>query len=268
MGLYAPRFVEQLGANRPLTARSVIASTLLGTHPPQLPSRLLVRSGELFGIAEGTVRTAISRMVAAGELEAVDGSYRLAGPLLERQARQDASRRAERRRWTGDWELAVVPGGERREAVARGQLREAMRRLHLAELREGVWLRPDNLDPHRSPEAASIVMAQCVRFSARLDGDPATLAARLWDLDGWARTARQLERELRRHLPRLERGDPARLREAFVVSAAVLRHLLADPLLPTELLPASWPGDQLRATYDRFDAAFKATWRRHFRAAR
>ncbi|MEJ5255632.1 MAG: PaaX family transcriptional regulator C-terminal domain-containing protein [Acidimicrobiales bacterium] len=260
--------MEQLGANRPLTARSVIASTLLGTHPPQLPSRLLVRAGELFGISEGTVRTAISRMVAAGELEAVDGSYRLAGQLLERQARQDASRRGERRRWQGGWELAVVPGGERRDAGARGRLRVAMRRLHLAELREGVWVRPDNLDPRRSPESAAIVEAQCTRFSARPEGDPAALAAHLWDLDGWAHTARRLERDLHRHLPRLERADASRLRDAFVVSATVLRHLLADPLLPDELLPASWPGEQLRATYDRFDEAFKTTWRAHFRSSR
>ncbi|WP_208028688.1 PaaX family transcriptional regulator C-terminal domain-containing protein [Rhabdothermincola sediminis] len=258
--------MEQLGANRPLTARSVIASTLLGTHPPQLPSRLLVRSGELFGITEGTVRTAISRMLAAGELEAVDGAYRLAGALLERQARQDASRRGDRRRWTGSWELAVVPGRERRDAATRGQLRDAMRRLHLAELREGVWLRPDNLHPRRAPEAAAIVAEQCTRFSARPGGDPGALAARLWDLDGWAATATRLERELRRHLPRLERGDASQLRDAFVVSAAVLRHLLADPLLPEELLPADWPGQRLRVTYERFDAAFKATWRTHFRA--
>jgi phenylacetic acid degradation operon negative regulatory protein len=87
----------------------VIASTLLGMHPPRLPSRILVRWGELFGIGEGTTRTAISRMVAAGELEAEDGAYRLAGPLLERQARQDASREAHRLRWGGGWELAGAP---------------------------------------------------------------------------------------------------------------------------------------------------------------
>ena len=35
----------------------------------------------LFGIAEGTVRTALSRMAAAGEVEADDGWYRLSGRL-------------------------------------------------------------------------------------------------------------------------------------------------------------------------------------------
>ena len=49
-------------------------------------------AGELFDISEGTVRTALLRMAAAGELIAVDGSYELAGALLERQSRQDRSR--------------------------------------------------------------------------------------------------------------------------------------------------------------------------------
>ena len=49
---------------RPLTARGVIASTLIGTNPPLLSARRLVRVGELFGINAGTIRVALSRMVA------------------------------------------------------------------------------------------------------------------------------------------------------------------------------------------------------------
>src|SRR5579862_9666620 len=80
------------GPDRPLTARSVVASTLLGVEPPRLPTRLLVRSGELFGISQGTTRVALSRMVAAGELVVEGNAHELAGRLLERQARQQASR--------------------------------------------------------------------------------------------------------------------------------------------------------------------------------
>ena len=39
----------------------------------------------------------------------------------------------------------------------------------------------------------------------------------------------------------------------------MLRHLQADPLLPAELLPADWPGARLRATYDGWDARYRAT---------
>ncbi|GAA3311907.1 hypothetical protein [Nonomuraea dietziae] len=66
-----------------LTARSAVLSALLGSHPPRLPSRALVRVGEVFGIAEGTVRVALSRMVAAGDLVQDDGRYELS----ERPAR-------------------------------------------------------------------------------------------------------------------------------------------------------------------------------------
>lgn len=259
---------QALAGMRPLSARSVIASTLLGVDPPRLPAKLLVGSGELFGISEGTTRVALSRMVAAGELEADDGSYRLAGHLLERQARQIASRAARRRQWDGSWELAVV-AVERRSAADRADLRDAMRRLKLAELREGLWLRPDNLDPERSPDAAAVVAAQCRRFvGTPIDDEPAVLAARLWDLDAWADRARELRAELARTLPDLEAGDTAAVAPTFVLSAAVLRHLLGDPLLPPALLPASWPGAALRDDYERYEAAFKAVWREWFLAQR
>ena len=251
---------------RPMTARSVIASTLLGVEPPRLPALLLARSGELFGISEGSTRVALSRMVAAGELEPDDGGYRLAGHLLERQERQRASRAPVRRRWDGGWTMAVV-GDARRSAADRGALRAAMRVLRLAEQREAVWLRPDNLATDRDPVAAAVVGAQCQWFDARPAGAPAVeLAGRLWDLAGWAGQARGLQADMAALVGPLEAGDTAPLPRGFVLSARVLRHLLADPLLPDELLPPDWPGAALRADYDRYDRAFKAVWRDWFRA--
>ena len=76
---------------RPLKARSVVLSALLGFHPPRLPVRALIRIGQLFGITEGTIRVALTRMVADGDVVADNGAYRLSGRLLERQARQDES---------------------------------------------------------------------------------------------------------------------------------------------------------------------------------
>jgi phenylacetic acid degradation operon negative regulatory protein len=256
-----------------LSARSVIASTLLGADPPRLPARLLVRAGELFGIAEGTTRVALSRMVAAGDLEAEDGHYRLVGALLlERQARQSASRRpgGAERSWNGRWHLAVVHAG-RRDAATRAALRDAGTRLRLAELREGVWARPDNLDHDRLPAARAVLDAQARSFTGRpLDerGDDAALAASLWDLAGWADTAARLRTDLDALAPRLDRGDEEVLAPAWLLSAEVLRHLLADPRLPDALLPGDWPGPALRADYDRYDDAFNRAWRSWFRAQR
>lgn len=255
---------------RPLTARSVIASTLLGTSPPQLPGWLLVRAGALFGIAEGAVRTALSRMVAAGELAADDGTYALAGSLLTRQARQDESRSASvaATDWDGVWAMAVVHG-DPRSAPQRGELRGAATALRFAELREGVWLRPDNLDVDRLPASSAVLAAQCARLTARPDDpDPTALAARLWDLTGWADRAAALRARMDGIVAALEAGDTDALAPGFVLSASVLRLTQADPLLPDPLLPAGWPGATLRAEYDRYDAAYQSLLRSWFRTQR
>lgn len=243
----------------------MIASTLLGIDPPRLSAQLLARSGELFGISEGTTRVALSRMLAAGELEADEGGYRLAGHLLGRQQRQRSSRAPLRRRWAGDWTMAVVTDG-RRSAADRAELRAAMRVLALAEYREAVWMRPTNLPLDRDPAATAIVDAQCQQFTVQPGEDAGDLAARLWDLPGWTTRANELRAELAALVGPLEAGDTGPLPEGFVLSAAVLRHLVADPRLPDQLLPSLWPGADLRADYDRYDRAFKAVWRHWFRA--
>lgn len=247
--------------DRPLTARSVLASTLLGTDPPQLPVSFLVRTGAMFGLSEGAVRTALSRMAAAGEVRSEgDGWYALEGALVLRQQRQRQSRAALTSEWSGRWRMAVV-GAASRSASERSGLRAAMLRLRLAEHREGVWLRPDNLDPARLPAATAVVDAQCRWFSVdpdvSLEHPDDELAAQLWDLDAWAQRAQDLRRRMHTLIGALEDGDTDALAPGFVLSAAVLRHFGVDPLLPRELLPRNWPGSSLRADYDHYDRSYR-----------
>jgi phenylacetic acid degradation operon negative regulatory protein len=240
---------------RPLGARSVIASTLLGSNAVSMPAERLVRTGELFGVADGAIRTALWRMVAAGELVVDDGRYALAGPLLERRERFDTGP-ARRREWDGSWELAVVTA-ERRSAIERQDLRGSAAALHLAELREGVWVRPDNLERSRLPERQAVVDAQCVRFvAASLDGDREALAARLFDLDTWAARARTLIAALDGAGGLPSALGPGDLADGFRVSIAAVRHLAVDPLLPDELLPPDWPGDALRRRYASYHRVY------------
>lgn len=232
----------------PLTARSVIATTLLGTRPPRLPVRHLVYAGSLFGIGEGAIRTGLWRMVAAGELESVDGWYGLAGPLLDRKRRVDETAADPRHRWDGTWELFVVTA-DRRPAADRQELRTAARALHLGEVREGVWARPDNLDADRLPHDRAVVESQCVRIAGA--DVPAGFETTLFDVDGWAEQAVSLLAAL--ESAGVERDDMA---QGFLLSIAVVRHLEADPLLPDELLPSDWPGDRLRRRYRRYDESY------------
>jgi phenylacetic acid degradation operon negative regulatory protein len=253
----------------PLTARSVLASALLGEDPPELPVAHLVHLAGLFGINGNRARVALSRMVASGEATTDgQGRYRLAGHLLERQSRQSRSRRGETRPWAGRWTMAVVTATGR-SAAARAELRRRLGAARLAEQREGVWLRPDNLALH--PEASAhpdlsdhpdLAVYQAVPAE-----DPVELAATLWDLGGWATGARHLLERM----DTLEPAGPDALAPGFVLSASVLRHLQADPLLPSDLLPGDWPGSELRRTYDRWDRRYRqalTTWERSVRGAR
>ena len=245
------------GQAPPLTARSVLASALLGMEPPELPVAQLVRLTGLFGINENRARVALSRMVAAGEAT-TDGSgrYALAGHLAARQSRQSASRSGVTSAYEGRWWLAVVTTAGS-TAEVRGARRRALTYARLAELREGVWMRPGNV----AVELPGSLDADVELMTARPE-DPPVLAGRLWDLAAWSDRAA----ELVRGLAALEPAGPEALAPGFELSAAVLRHLQADPLLPPELLPPGWPGGLLRATYDDWDARYRATLREWSRA--
>jgi len=243
---------------QPLNARSVVLSALLGTDPPRMPVSRLLRITQLFGLPDGTVRTALTRMVRAGDVRTSgSGGYELSERLVDRQRRQGESRTGAVVEWNGRWRMAVI-SGTARSATERTSLRSAMAQLRLAELREGVWCRPDNLDPGRLPTARAVVNSQCRWWSTNSDDDESALASSLWDLATWQATCAQLRRSLGQLQPRLEAGDTDSLRPGFVLSAAVLRHFQADPLLPTELLPRRWDGPALRRDYDLFDSAYRS----------
>ena len=220
--------------------------------PPELPVAQLVRLTRLFGISANRARVALSRMVAAGEAT-TDGSghYRLSGHLQARQARQSASRSGRTNPFDGQWWVAVVTTTGS-AADVRTARRGALAYARLAELREGVWMRPDNV----TVELADGLAADVELMTAR-PGEPGRLAGALWDLEAWADRAH----DLRRRMAALAPDSAAALAPGFELSAAVLRHLQADPLLPEELLPDAWPGTHLRHEYDRWDTRYRATLR-------
>ena len=238
---------------RPLSARSVVASILLGTHPPRLSAAALVELCGRFGIAGGTTRVALSRMVTAGELAAEDGHYRLIGEgLLSRQRTQDDALDPPAGAWTGNWHTAVVVSSGR-AAAERLELRRAFADARFAQWREGVWLRPDNLGRDVAlPDDAPVRW-----LAAEPHDDPANLAGELWDLAGWAARGETLLSAGPEEPGDLVAAEPEWAAAVFAAAAATLRHLRTDPLLPDPLLPAGWPADRLRARYARYLSAIQ-----------
>ncbi|HXA73589.1 MAG TPA: PaaX family transcriptional regulator C-terminal domain-containing protein [Acidimicrobiales bacterium] len=234
-----------------------MASALLGMDPPELPVAQLVRLTGLFGVSENRARVALSRMVAAGEATSDGaGRYRLAGHLAARQTRQSASRAGITTDYDGSWWLAVVTTTGS-TAEVRSARRRALTYARLAELREGVWMRPANV----SVPLPNSLDAD-VELMTALPPDADQLAGRLWDLPGWAQYASELLAALEARAP----DGPEALAPGFELSAAVLRHLQADPLLPEPLQPADWPGARLRETYDDWDGRYRTTLRAWSRA--
>jgi phenylacetic acid degradation operon negative regulatory protein len=222
-----------------LTARSVVLSVLLGAHPAWATASELIRLTGDFDIREPTLRVALTRMVGAGDLVRSADGYRLSDRLLARQRRQDDAINPRLHRWDGAWTTLVITSVGT-DARTRAALRNTLQDNRFGELREGVWLRPDNLDT-----ALPADVADRVRVLHARDDEPADLAARLWDLSAWAVQGRRL----------LDHMDTARdVPARFVTAAAIVGHLLTDPVLPAELLPTDWPGDELRTAYTDFAA--------------
>jgi phenylacetic acid degradation operon negative regulatory protein len=220
-----------------MTARSVVLSVLLGAHPAWASASELIGLTADFGIKETTLRVALTRMVSAGDLIRSADGYRLSDRLLARQRRQDDAMRPRTRPWRGDW-LVLIVTSVGTDARTRAALRTTMHDKRFGELREGVWMRPDNLELELGPD----VTARVHLLRAR-DAAPAQLAGELWDLPAWAGTGHRLLDEMA-----AATDGPGR----FVLAAAMVRHLLTDPMLPAELLPADWPGTRLRAAYHDF----------------
>jgi phenylacetic acid degradation operon negative regulatory protein len=226
-----------------ITARSVVLSVLLGAHPAWATASELIRLTADFDIREPTVRVALTRMVGAGDLIRSRDGYRLSDRLLKRQRRQDNAINPRLRDWDGTWTTLVITSVGS-DARTRAAIRTALQDNRFGELREGVWLRPDNLDTALPSE-----VLDRVRVLRARDEDAVGLAAQLWDLDGWARTGRGLLAEM---------SSAADVPARFAAAAAVVRHLLTDPVLPEELLPEDWPGAALRGAYTSFAAELSA----------
>ena len=228
----------------------------LRSRGSEAPVAVLVRLLAPLGVTGPAVRTSISRMVRQGWLRPV----RLpSGPgyALTDQARSrldEAATRIYRTRepaWAGSWDLLVVDPVASRSA--RERIRSGLGFLGYAPLSDSTWI-----SPAASGEVEALLTSEGAAFSrfAASDADPATRAARAWDLESlgaayrsWREFAAALVDDPAGHLgtsPGHAGADPDE--QAFAVRSLLVhewrKFLFTDPGLPAELLPPDWAGHE------------------------
>ena len=169
-------------------------------------------------------------MVSAGDLVRSEDGYRLSDRLLARQRRQDDAINPQLKSWDGTWTTLVITSVGT-DARTRAGLRTTLQQNRFAELREGVWLRPDNLKialPRRRAVAGA--GAARLRRPPRRTGRPTVGSA---GLGAHRQASCSTDMAAATDVP-----------GRFVAAAGMVRHLLTDPVLPDELLPDGWPGDR------------------------
>jgi phenylacetic acid degradation operon negative regulatory protein len=243
-------YTTRLGMRR-FSARSLILSVLLGSDPPRLPVAALIDFCSLFEIAPGTVRTALSRLAAAGDVEAENGAYVLAGDLLERRRQQDVGRVAPTTAWDGSWWTAIALA-ESRDVNERRRFRTAMEGAKLGELRPTAWMRPANIGAPPPRDELIVSRGDLPVVESR------ALASRLWDLDGLGGRADEL-------VEALTAGE-ADLARRFIALAACLQYLRTEPQLPPEL-DRDRRADALRERYTPEEARFQRDLREFLRVS-
>jgi phenylacetic acid degradation operon negative regulatory protein len=195
-------------------------------------------------IDSGVVRTAMSRLAADGWLErdrvGRNSFYRLA--QKGRQTFDAAVTHVYSPQpvpWTGRFELLLISDGADREAA-----RQALRDAGFGSPLPGVFVAPSGVPVPKQAQRA-------IRLEISAEDDSGRrLLRESWPLE---RTADAYLKFIRTFEPLrgwLDRREPLSEADAFTARILLIHHyrrvVLRDPLLPTALLPADWPGRAAR----------------------
>lgn len=232
------------------TAWSVIITVLGDAIQPRggrIWTGSLLEILALLGFGGGVLRTALSRLVADGWLEASKAGRRSFYQLTPRGAAEtaEAAERIYRMgapEWSGTLAVAIITETD-------GPRRQELRAMLAS--RGFAPVSPDTLVCLASSahDAAGLPGVVIVAGTPTTTQGSREIAARAWNVDALAESYRSLERCL---TPIIEAADPAANGEAEALAARILlvhelrRVVLRDPALPAALLPESWIGERVR----------------------
>jgi phenylacetic acid degradation operon negative regulatory protein len=237
-----------------------LLSTLAGGT---MPVGALVQAAQLFEIAENSLRVALARLLAAGQVERDErGRYRLSASAapIDRRVRQWRRLGERLEEWRGSWigVCTSADGARRRE--------RALRWLGFRALHPGLGVRPSNWSGgvgRIREELGQLGLARDEVLVFELSGlDPVAhaRACALWNGDELCRGYRAHRSELEQSRRRLLSADEREgMVESYLVGGRVIRHLALDPLLPEPIVPAS-ERDALVDDMRRYDHLGRAYW--------
>jgi phenylacetic acid degradation operon negative regulatory protein len=248
--------------------------TLLGDYwagtRVYIPSAALVELLGEFDISAQAARAALSRVQRAGYLEGSrDGrttAYRLTAEVAERGTRTSdrlmrfsAETTAGAPPWDGTWTI-VTYTLQADQAEERRRIRRALRLLGFGPLQDAVWISPRRL-AHRVLEAVGDEPALSLGvFEGAHSVEGVQLQVdRIWELDRLSdrySEVTELLDEIARTTSTRRAIDPSQALTLRTEAMDRWRTLVpADPRLPPDLLPRSWPGWTARRrfaeVYDR-----------------
>jgi len=229
----------------------------LRAHPSRTGSLIITLFGDLIGprggkvwlgtmlevfrgveIADGVVRTALSRLAADGWLERTrkgrNSLYQLTGQgRVAAMAAELPIYGSARSEWGGGFHLAMLEPGTAREAT-----RQALLTDGFGQPLPGLMVAPDTTPMPDHPGVLAM--------AARLDPKAArALAARSWPLDDLAGRYRGFLAAFPHDIEPM--SDFQALLARLLLIHEWRRVVLRDPRLPAPLLPADWPGHAARA---------------------
>ncbi|HEY5949428.1 MAG TPA: hypothetical protein VIV40_28230 [Kofleriaceae bacterium] len=256
-----------------ITAKRVVLELLTAADSHQGSIANLVAAADVLGIDPGSVRVAVTRLVAAGTLEPIGrGDYRLSAATRALTAQVTSWRDLESqvRAWDGSW--ACVHLGElgRTDRSAVRKRDRALRLYGFRELARGLMVRPDNLvggvEALRGKLVSLGVEPAAIVFRA-IDFDAATdrRASGLWARDRLTASYQQTTARIERFIGSMaELSQRIAAREAFLFGSSVLRMIMFDPRLPAPLVDV----EARRALVDamkNLDTIGRSMWTQLFR---
>jgi phenylacetic acid degradation operon negative regulatory protein len=234
----------------------------------------LIRLMASFGLSAAAVRQAVSRMTRQGWLVARRRGNRAYYAVTERGGRriEELSPRIYGPviEWDGRWRLLSYAIGEAHRK-RRERLRKELGALGWAQLSPSTWISPsDTLVAAREAARTTQTLDAVNLFTSEYRGplSDRALLERCWDV---AEIASAYRTFIRRYEPRLRRerecsdlGDEAALVERLWLVYDYRKFAYIDPGLPSELLPAHWPGTAAAALFREYYALLEQKSQRYF----